>query len=80
MKLPVKIILILVLLASAAAGAWFANTALRQQASVPLQHGTRITPPRELPVFNLVSHEGKPFKRRAPSVIRSITVGVWFMA
>jgi len=58
-------LIVVMLLISAATGAWVAQQSLQSSAPVELATGTRLSPPRELAEFSLVSHQGQPFERDA---------------
>ena len=63
---PSRISIILIALVLAAvAGAWVARQSLRSPTPTELVTGTRISPPRELEAFSLLSHQGQPFQRDA---------------
>ncbi|HSD75272.1 MAG TPA: SCO family protein [Steroidobacteraceae bacterium] len=55
----------IVLLLAAGMGALVARQQLHPSAPVALATGTELLPPRELPQFSLISHEGRPFERAA---------------
>lgn len=57
----------IVLLLAAGAGALLAKQQLQPSPAAALVTGTQLVPPRELPRFSLISHDGRPFEREALS-------------
>ncbi len=58
-------LLVIALALAAGAGALLARHHLQAPIAANLAAGTRLTPPRELPEFELVSHRDEPFGRTA---------------
>ncbi len=62
MRKPTSILIAVVIVLAAAAGAWLASATLERarKPAVALQSGTALPEPQPLPRFNLVAHSGVP--------------------
>jgi protein SCO1/2 len=59
-KSPAVILIVIVGIVAALAGAWLAHSFL-QRAQVTLATGTLLQPPKAIPAFALIDQDGKPF-------------------
>jgi protein SCO1/2 len=57
------VLVVLVLVVAAGAGAWLARTTLQREPGVDLLHATALNPPQPLPDFSLLAENGQPIAR-----------------